>query len=128
MHCRLLWILDSPPPPPTQPAATSGNHPLSFPLSQSFHALYSRYMGGWGGGWLDPKYKTAKMPVILPCNCSLIAIFSFQSGNYREGDGYAAYFDELMASRQQRIQEGCAIYAKSVSGRETHSHHHVHNF
>ena len=29
---------------------------------------------------------------------------------------YADYFDKLMASRQIRIQEYCAIYAKSIAG------------
>ena len=34
-----------------------------------------------------------------------------------EVDGeYADYFDQLMASRQDRIQLGCALHAKAVAG------------
>jgi hypothetical protein len=47
---------------------------------------------------------------------NLVYFLSLQAGKYAEDHPYSKYFDELMAIRRNRIQEGCALYAKSISG------------
>jgi hypothetical protein len=36
---------------------------------------------------------------------------------YLQSVAYSKYFDDLMAVRRNRIQDYCAFYAKSVTGR-----------